>query len=97
MNPENDSVLRLKLETIRDNATYPYEILMLSNMRRPDLVYEAWDWMMRKAKYELILWDNSDIVYAPKFMDNVVKHKDDADWIGLELIECVRPLPALND
>lgn len=97
INPENDAVLSLKLDTIRDNATFPYEILMLSNTGRPDLVYEAWDWMMRRAKYELILWDNSDIVYAPRFMDNVVKHKDDADWIGLELVECgAMPVAATN-
>jgi len=88
INSENDAVLKLKMDMIRDNATFPYEILMLSNTGRPDLVYESWDWMMRRARYELILWDNSDIVYAPKFMDNVVKHKDDADWIGLELVEC---------
>ena len=97
MNPENDAVLKLKFETIKDNATYPYEILMLSNTGRPDLVYDAWDWMMRRAKYELILWDNSDIVYAPRFMDNVVKHKDDVDWIGLELVECgAMPVASTN-
>lgn len=88
LNPENDAVLKLKLEMLKDNATQPYEILMFANTCRPDLVYESWDWMMRRAKYELILWDNSDIVYAPNFMDNVVKHKDDGDWIGLELVEC---------
>jgi len=88
LNEENNRVLDLKLKMLKDNATYPYEILMLSNMGRLDLVYESWDWMMRRAKHELILWDNTDIVYAPGFMDNIVKHKDDADWIGLELVEC---------
>jgi hypothetical protein len=88
LNKENDAVLQLKLRMIEENATYPYEILMIANNGRKDLVYEGWDWLMRRAKYELILWDNSDIVYGPNFMDNVVKHKDDADWIGLELIEC---------
>lgn len=88
LNKENDEVLRLKLEMLESNSTYPYEVLMLGNMGRPDLVYEGWDWMMRRAKYELILWDNSDIVYGPNFMDNIVKHQDDADWLGLELVEC---------
>ena len=88
MNSENDAVLQLKLKMLEENSTYPYEILMLSNTGRPDLVYESWDWMMRRAKYDLILWDNSDIIYAPKFMDNIIKHKDDADWLGLELVEC---------
>jgi hypothetical protein len=88
LNKENDAVLQLKLQMLEDNATYPYEVLMLANNKRADLVYEGWDWLMRRAKYDLVLWDNSDIVYAPKFMDNVIKHADDADWIGLELVEC---------
>lgn len=88
MNEENDAVLKLKLDMLKANATYPYELLILNNTQRPDLVYDAWDWLMRRAKYELVLWDNSDIVYGPNFMDNVVKHKDDADWICLELVEC---------
>ena len=88
MNKENDAVLQLKLKMLEENSTYPYEVMVLSNTGRPDLVYESWDWMMRRAKYDLVLWDNSDITYAPKFMDNIIKHKDDADWLGLELIEC---------
>jgi hypothetical protein len=88
INKENNKVLQLKLDMIEDNATYAYEILLLGNIGRPDLVYSGWDWLMRNAKYELILWDNSDIVYGPNFMDNIIKHKDDADWIGLELVEC---------
>ena len=97
MNRENDAVLELKLKTLRENSTFPYEIMMFCDTGRPELVYESWDWMMRRSKYELILWDNSDIVYAPGFMDNVVKHKDDADWIGLELVECgAMPVAATN-
>jgi len=88
LNKENNAVLNLKLEMLAENATFPYEILSLLNTGRKDLVYEGWDWMMRRAKYDLILWDNSDIVYGPNFMDNIIKHKDDADWIGLELVEC---------
>lgn len=88
LNKENDKVLQLKLKMLEQNSSYPYELLILNNNRRPDLVYESWDWMMRRAKYDLILWDNSDIVYGPNFMENVVKHKDDADWICLELVEC---------
>jgi hypothetical protein len=88
LNHENDEVLKLKLQMLKDNSTYPYEVLILSNNKRPDLVYEGWDWLMRRAKYDLVLWDNSDIVYAPNFMDNIIKHKDEADWLGLELVEC---------
>jgi len=88
LNKENNKIVDLKLSMISEYATYPYEILMLCNIGRPDLVYEGWDWMMRKAKYDLLLWDNSDIVYGPKFMDNIVLHQDDADWLGLELVEC---------
>lgn len=88
LNQENNKILDLKLKMIADNSTYPYEIILLGDTGRPDLVYEGLDLMMRRAKYDLILWDSTDIIYGPKFMDNIIKHKDDADWIGLELVEC---------
>lgn len=87
-NPENNKVLDLKLKMFKENTGCEYEILYLPNDMRPELVYNFWDWGMRNAKYDLILWDNTDIVYAKNWQENVLKHKDDGDWIGLELVEC---------
>jgi len=85
---ENTKVLELKLKMLEENATYPYEVLYLINKGNKEIVYPFWDFAMRNAKYDLLLWDNSDIVYSKGFMDNIIKHKDDGDWIGLELVEC---------
>lgn len=88
INSGNDAVLKLKLEMLKDNTTCEYEVLYLANMGRRDLVYKGWDWMMRNAYFDFILWDNSDIVYAPKWNENVINYADKGDWIGLELAEC---------
>lgn len=73
---------------LKDNTTCEYEILYLANQGRTDLVYKFWDYGIRNAKYDLLLWDNSDILYAPRWNENVIKHQDKGDWIGLELVEC---------
>lgn len=88
INSGNDAVLNLKMHMLRGNTTCDYEVLYLANMKRPDLVYAGWDWLMRNAKYDLILWDNSDIVYAPKWNEPVIEYQDRGDWICLELVEC---------
>lgn len=89
INEENNKILELKLSMLKEHSTYPYEVIYLaSSMGRTDLVYEGIDYLIRKSKNELVLWDSTDIVYGPGFMENIVRHKDDADWIGLELVEC---------
>lgn len=88
LNPENDKVLALNLQMIKENTTCEYEVLYLANMQRPDLVYPAWNFLIRNAKYSHILWHNTDIVLAPRWNENVLKHQDNGDWIGLELVEC---------
>lgn len=87
-NEENNKVLELKLRLYKKYTTCEYEILYMSNDKRPDLVYPFWDWAIRNAKYDLILWDNTDLLPAPKWNENVLAHKDDADWIGIQLVEC---------
>lgn len=88
INSGNDAVLNLKMQMLRENTTCEYEVLYLANMKRPELVYRGWDFLMRNAKYELILWDNSDIVYAPKWNELVIEYQHKANWLGLELVEC---------
>jgi len=87
-NPENNRVLELNLEMLATNTTCPYEVLYMSNDFRPDLVYKFWDWGIRNAKYDLILWHNTDILMAPGWNELPIKYKDDYDWIGIKLVEC---------
>ena len=87
-NPENNRIFELNLKMLKENTTCEYEILSLWNDKRPDLVYKFWDWGIRNAKYDLILWHNTDIVMAPGWNERVITYKDKADWIGIELVEC---------
>lgn len=88
LNPENDRVLQLNLQMIKENTTCPYEVLYLADTGNRHNVYRGLDWLMRIASYDLILWHSSDILLAPGWDKNVLKHKDDGNWIGLELVEC---------
>jgi len=88
LNEENDRILDLNLKMIKENTTCPYEVIFLASTFRPELVYTSLDWMMRVAKYDLILWHSTDVVLAHNWNENVLKCADHGDWIGLELIEC---------
>lgn len=85
-NPENNRVFELNLRMLRENTICDFEVLSLWNDRRPDLVYEFWDWGIRHAKYDHILWHNTDIVMGPMWDVNVMR--SEGDWIGIELVEC---------
>ena len=87
-NPENNRLLDLNLKMIKENTTCEYEIMCLWGTQRPDMVYMFLDWGFRNAKYNLVLWHSSDILLAPGWNENIIKSKDEGDWIGLELIEC---------
>lgn len=88
MNPENNRVLDLNLQMLEENTTCEWEPLILMNKNRPDLVYSGWQWMMERAKYDTILWLNTDVVMCKNWNENVLKNKDNADWLGIQLIEC---------
>lgn len=88
INKENDKCLELKLRMLQENTTCEYEVLYLANTGRRDLVYMGWDYLIRNAYFDFILWDNTDIVYAKNWNENVLKYSDKGDWIGLELVEC---------
>lgn len=89
MNEENDKVLALNLQMLKENTTCAYEVLIFSdNSRRKDLVYRSLDWMIRQAKYDLVLWGSTDVVLSPDWNNNVLKYSDLAEWICLQLVEC---------
>ncbi len=88
-NPENDAVLELKLRMLRDNTRCAYQVLyVVSTAGNCDDVYPAWNWLASRAKYPILLWDNSDIVYAPDWDVAVRQHIDEYDWLCLRLVEC---------
>lgn len=86
--PENNKVLDLKLKMLQENTTCEYEVLYLVNKGNKAIVYPSWDFLIRNAKYDLVLWDNSDLVYANRWNENVLKYQNEANWICLELVEC---------
>lgn len=89
VNPENDRILKLNLNMLKENTTCEYEVLLFADTGgRVDLVYPSLDWMIRHAKYDLVLWGSSDVVLAPGWDANILKYKDIADWICLQLVEC---------
>lgn len=89
MNEENDKLLALNLQMLKENTTCEYEVLIFSdNSRRKDLVYRSLDWMFRQAKYDLVLWGSSDVVLSYGWNNNVLKYANLADWICLQLVEC---------
>ena len=88
INEENDRVLALNQQLIKENTVGEYEILTLGNMKRPDLVYEGWNYLISKAKYDLVLWHNTDLLLGPKWDVPIRKLSESYDWISLRVVEC---------
>lgn len=88
MNPENDRVLELNKQLIKENTCGNYELLYLANSGRKDLVYGGWNMLASIAKYELILFTNSDLFLAPNWDKNIYSIAEIADWISLRVVEC---------
>jgi len=85
--PENNAVLELKRRMLHDNTRCDYQLLYVSGTEAKD-VYPTWNWLATVAKYDILLWDNSDILYAPGWDVAIRANIDRADWLGLRLIEC---------
>lgn len=88
INNENDRVLWLNQKMAKENTRGPYEILYMGNMRRPDLVYKGWNMLISVAKYNLVLWSNTDLLLAPNWDVNIHKLTETYDWISLRVVEC---------
>lgn len=88
INTENNKVLELNLKMIEENTHGEYEVLTLGNMKRTDLVYEGWNYLISKAKYDLILWHNTDLLLAKDWDKPILELSKIADWICLRVIEC---------
>ena len=88
INEENDKVLALNVKMIKENTIGPYEILYIGNMKRPELVYWGWDMLINAAKYEHVLWHNTDLLLAPNWDANIAALATYNDWISLRVVEC---------
>lgn len=88
LNAENNRVLLLKLKMIEENTKGPYEILMLGNTMRSDLVYSGWNLLIAQAKYEHILWDNTDLLPGPGYDEPVAELMKQYDWLSFRVAEC---------
>jgi len=83
---EQNRVLELNLKMIKENTVGEYEVLYLANNGRRDLVYEGWNMLAKVAKYDRLLWHNTDLLLAPGWDAPI--YKSDADWICLRVVEC---------
>ena len=88
INEENDRVLSLNQKMLRENTRGEYEILYIGNMKRPDLVYKGWNALFDMAKYELVLWSNTDLLLAPNWDVPIHNLAEIYDWISLRVVEC---------
>lgn len=88
INDENDRVLSLNQKMAKENTRGPYEILYMGNMKRPDLVYKGWNMLIEAAKYDLVLWSNTDLLLAPDWDVNIRTLTEVYDWISLRVVEC---------
>ena len=88
INDENDKVLSLNKKITKENTNGNYEILYIGNIGRPDLVYKGWNMLIDIAKYDLILWSNTDLLLAPNWDKNIYKISETYDWISLRVVEC---------
>lgn len=86
-NRENNETLSLKRRMLEENTTCPYQLLYLSGAQPQD-VYKFWNDGFRMAKFDICIWDNSDIVYADRWNEPILKHINDADWLCFRLVEC---------
>lgn len=86
-NPWNTDCLELKKKMLKENTNGEYQLFYMTGTRKED-VYPAWDWLFRRAKYDIILWDNSDITYAKNWDVLIHKYINQTDWLSLRVVEC---------
>lgn len=86
-NPENNRVLELQKKLLRENTKGKYQLSYLSGNQKED-VYPAWNWLISRAKYDLVLWTNTDLLPAPNWDILVKKYQDKADWLSMRVVEC---------
>jgi len=88
INPENDRVLALNQQMIKENTAGEFEILTLGNTMRSDLVYAGWNYLISVAKFEHVLWFNTDLLLGPGWDKPIEELMKTYDWLSFRVAEC---------
>lgn len=86
-NEWNDACLELTKKMLKENTSNEYELLVEEDTVG-GAVYTIWNRMARDAKFPILVWGNSDVVFAPGWDEPVVEHMDSFDYLGFYLVEC---------
>lgn len=86
-NPWNDACLRLTEKMLKENTRCEYELLVEEDTVGGQ-VYTIWNRMAKAAKYPILVWGNSDVVFAPQWDSPVISFMDSYDYLGFYLVEC---------
>lgn len=81
----NDICLELNKQMLKDNTRSEYELIIMDEAEDP---YTLWNRYANKTKYELLIFSNSDVLMAPDWDVNLVKHADNSSIITGYLVEC---------
>lgn len=86
-NPWNDACLSLTEKMLKENTKGAYELLVEEDTVGGQ-VYTIWNRLAKAAKYPILVWGNSDVVFAPGWDEPVRQHMSAFDYLGFYLVEC---------
>jgi len=86
-NPENNRVLELNKQMLKENTEGPYELIMVVGGDQ-HIVYPAFNFLIKQAKYPTVVMANTDVLFAPGWDSLLHRYIDTADWFSFRLIEC---------
>lgn len=72
---------------LRENTRNDYELITVVGGDR-HIVYPAFNFLIRQARYPIVVMANTDVVFAPGWDDLLVSHIDQGDWFSFRLVEC---------
>ena len=72
---------------LKENTDGNYELLYISGIIPKD-VYPTWNQLAEAAKYDLLLWGNTDLLPAKGWDRLVRKYIKQADWLCCRVVEC---------
>lgn len=84
---ENNRLLQLNKRLYKRTTRHPYEIINVVG-GGPHIVYPSFNFLVKQAKYDIVVMANSDITFAQGWDEMLVKHIDEGDWFSFRLVEC---------
>jgi hypothetical protein len=93
--PDNDAALELALQSIKKNSYCPdHEIIVDDD---PECPYRVWNRRSERAKYPILVFSNSDVIFAKNWDVNFVKWCGHKQYLSGWLVECgVIPVNSRN-